>query len=56
MIGQEVYETIFSYTNVMSVGIISLEIIVGQFMFNQMMFQMLQDIGQYSGATTDDPH
>lgn len=56
MIGKEVYETMFFYTNAKSVGIISLEIIVGQFMFKQMMFQMLQDIGQYSGATTDDPH
>lgn len=42
--------------NAMNTSIIRLEIIVSQFKFKSMMFQMLQVIGQYSGATNEDPH
>ncbi|CAL5199950.1 unnamed protein product [Lathyrus oleraceus] len=43
-------------SNVMNTRIIRPEIIVAQFIFNPMMFQMLQAIGQYSGSANDDPH
>lgn len=40
----------------MNAGTIRLAIIVSQFGFKPMMFQMIQAISQYSSAAIDDPH
>ncbi|WJX63440.1 hypothetical protein P8452_48327 [Trifolium repens] len=40
----------------MNSGIIRPEITAPQFEFKPMMFQMLQVVGQFSGAETEDPH
>jgi hypothetical protein len=42
--------------NAMNTGIVRPEITAAQFEFKPMMFQMLQTVGQFSGAATDDPH
>ncbi|KAK2354700.1 hypothetical protein QL285_092185 [Trifolium repens] len=42
--------------NAMNTGIVRPEITAAQFEFKPMMFQMLQTIGQFSGAATYDPH
>ncbi|KAK2450136.1 hypothetical protein QL285_009271 [Trifolium repens] len=42
--------------NAMNTGIVRPEITAAQFEFKPMMFQMLQNIGQFFGAATDDPH
>lgn len=42
--------------NAMNTWIIIPEIIVAQFEFKPMMFQMLQVIGQYSSSTNENPH
>lgn len=42
--------------NSMNNDIIRPEIIVAQFEFKPMLFQLLQAIGQYSGVVDDDPH
>ncbi|MCI44189.1 hypothetical protein A2U01_0065428, partial [Trifolium medium] len=40
----------------MNTGIIRPEITAAQFEFKPMMFKMLQTVGQFSGAVTEDPH
>ncbi|PNY16243.1 hypothetical protein L195_g012958 [Trifolium pratense] len=42
--------------NAMNTGIVRPEIIAAQFEFKPMMFQMLQTVGQFYGAATEDPH
>ncbi|KAI5384334.1 hypothetical protein KIW84_071373 [Lathyrus oleraceus] len=42
--------------NAMNTRIIKPKIIVAQFEFKPMIFQMLQAIGQYSSSANDDPH
>ncbi|MCI53245.1 hypothetical protein A2U01_0074491, partial [Trifolium medium] len=42
--------------NAMNTGIVRPEITTAQFEFKPMIFQMLQTVGQFSGAATEDPH
>jgi hypothetical protein len=40
----------------MNTGMVISEITTAQFEFKPMMFQMLQSVGQFSGAITEYPH
>ncbi|MCI47804.1 hypothetical protein A2U01_0069046, partial [Trifolium medium] len=54
--GRSIRDYVVFDPNAMNTGIVRPEITAAQFEFKPMMFQMLQTVGQFSKAATEDPH